>query len=431
LNCLTICLRCSACSTASRRHSENDLNTLLAIGVRNVNRNRRRTGLTIAGISFAIWLVGVAAALQDGSYRLQRQMATDLMTGHVQLSHPAWPARPGVEQLIDDASALTQRIEGVAGVAAVFPRVQFFGMAAVVENSVAVQIMGLDFNREEDHTTLIRRISEGRLPGASDEAVIGAALARNLDTHVGDEVAILASDPAGAMAALSVRISGLLQTGVNDLDRMLVLVPYATAAEALGMHDEVHLLVVRGERPETAVDLAARISAEVPQSVLVRSWQMVMPEIEEAIELDRLGGYPFYGIILFLVTFSVANTFVMVVFERIREFGMLRSLGMQPLGIIGLLQIESLVLWFAGALVGLLLLLITVSVLATVGIPLGERLEATLTQMYMPTRIYAAFSPRAFLIAPLVLLFTTQIAAFLPALRIRHIQPSHALRMGA
>ena len=407
------------------------MNTLLAIGIRNVNRNRRRSGLTVAGIAFAIWLVGVSAALQDGSYRLQRQTATDLMTGHVQLSHPEWPARPGVEQLISDVARLTQRIEGVPGIEAVFPRMQFFGMAAVAENSVAVQVLGLEFSREEGHTTLIRRISEGRTPTAVDEALIGAALARNLDAHVGDEVAILASDPSGAMAAMSVRISGLLQTGVADLDRLFVLVPYAAAADSLGMQDQAHLLVVRGGRPETSPDLAACIRSEVPQSILVRPWQAVMPEIEEAIELDRLGGYPFYGVILFLVTFSVANTFVMVVFERIREFGMLRSLGMQPLGIIGLLQIESMVLWLAGAVVGLLLLVISVSVMATVGIPLGERLEATLTQMYMPTRIYAAFSPRAFLIAPLVLLFTTQLAAFLPALRIRHIQPAHAMRMGA
>lgn len=406
------------------------MNALLAIGLRNVSRNRRRTWLTAGGIAFAIWLVGVSVALQDGQYALQRQTATDLVTGHVQLSHPAWPERNSVEYVVGDVGAIRQRLTAVDGVQAVFPRVQFFGMAAAGENSVAAEVMGLDFAREQGHTTLIHRLSAGRIPTSADECLLGETMARMLGIGPGAAVDVLAVDPAGGMAALSLRVAGLLRTGVPDLDRALLLVPYAAAADALGMRDQAHLIVVRGASPESAPELARRVEPVLPQNILVRPWQVVMPEIEEAIELDRLGGYPFYGVILFLVTFSVANTFVMVVFERIREFGMLRSLGMQPLGIMALLQIESLALWMAGAAMGLTILVISIAILATTGISLGQSLEATLSQMYMPTRMYADFSVRALVTAPLVLLFTTQIAALLPALRIRHIQPAHALRVG-
>jgi ABC-type lipoprotein release transport system permease subunit len=406
------------------------VNSLIAIGLRNVGRNRRRTWLTVGGIGFAIWLVGVSVALQDGQYALQRQTATDLVTGHVQLSHPDWPDRSSVEFVLADVESTLSRVAAVEGVQAVFPRVQFFGMAAAGEKSAASQVIGIDFTLEQGHTTLIHRLSAGVMPSGVDECLLGEAMARLLGVGPGDAVDVLAADPAGGMAAMSLTVAGLLRTGVPDLDRGLLVVPYAAAAAALGMPDQAHLIVVRGESPEAAWDLARRLEPVMPRSTLVRTWQAVMPEIEEAIELDQLGGYPFYGVILFLVTFSVANTFVMVVFERIREFGMLRSLGMQPLGIIGLLQIESLTMWLGGALLGLVILVVTIAILATTGIPLGERLEATLSQMYMPTRMYADFSVRALVTAPLVLLVSTQVAAFLPALRIRHIQPAHALRMG-
>lgn len=407
------------------------MNTLWAIGIRNVSRNRRRTRLTIGGIAFAVWLIGVSASLQDGTYALQRQTATDLLTGHVQISHPEWPGRSAVELVIPDVAVMLNQLSSEDGVERAFPRIHSFGLAASGERSVAAQVIGMDFAKEQGATTILHRLADGVIPSTENDALVGEALARSLDVRVDDDIDVLATDPGGGMAAMSLRVSGVLRTGVPDLDRLLLLVPYVAMSDALAMPDQAHLIVIRGERREAAQALATRVEGHLPKNPLVRPWQEVMPEIEEAIELDRLGGYPFYGVILFLVTFSVANTFVMVVFERVREFGMLRSLGMQPLRIIGLLQIESFVLWCGGVALGLVLLLLTVSLLATVGVSLGDQLEATLSQMYMPDHLYADFSLRAFLTAPLVLLLNTQLAALLPALRIRHIQPAHTLRMGA
>lgn len=406
------------------------MNTLIAIGLRNVNRNRRRTGLTAAGIAFAIWLVGVSVAVQDGQYALQRRTATDLMTGHVQISHADWPERQSVEYVVNNAFTLVEQLRRTPGVEAVLPRIQFFGMISAGEASVAGQVIGLDFAAEAGSSTLVRRLASGVMPHDQNGALIGESMASALNVGIGDEVVVLGSDPEGSMAALSARITGLLRTGIPDLDRGLVVLPIAAVAEAMLMQDRAHVIVVRGDEPETAHALASHLRTALPAELVVRPWQEVMPEIEEAITLDRLGGYPFFGIILFLVTFSVANTFVMVVFERTREFGMLRSLGMQPVGIIALLQLESLVMWCIGACVGMLLLIATIGILAHVGISFGESLEATLEQMYMPTRMYADFSVRALVPAPLILLLTTQLAALLPALRIRRILPAVAMRTG-
>ena len=59
---------------------------------------------------------------------------------------------------------------------------------------------------------------------------------------------------------------------------------------------------------------------------------------------------------------------------------------------------------------------------------MGEGIEQLAEQMYMPTSIHAAVTPRALVTAPLVMLFATQLAAFLPSLRLRRLRPVEALR---
>jgi ABC-type antimicrobial peptide transport system permease subunit len=62
------------------------------------------------------------------------------------------------------------------------------------------------------------------------------------------------------------------------------------------------------------------------------------------------------------------------------------------------------------------------------GIYLGEQVQEYAAQFYMPERLYPGISSEVLLTAPIVMLIGTQIAAFLPALRIRRLKPVEALR---
>lgn len=405
-----------------------DLRALARIGFRNITRNRRRTGLTVGGIAFAVLLVGLAVALQDGGYAMQRQISTDLLTGHLQVSHPSWPVDADVSQLVKDVEATTQRLVAVPGITMVTPRLQMSALVSYGERSAAGQVIGFDLRRETSVTLLLKRLRDGRLPENDGEIALGLGLVRHLGIQLGDEVVVLGADPEGSMAAMALTLSGVIESGMPDLDRALAVVRYEALAQALSVKDAAHLLVLRTDNPLHAVQLTETVAAMLTEGQHLRSWQQILPEIESAIELDRLGGYIFFALVLFLVCFSVANTFVMVIFERTREIGMLRSLGMQPWSIIGLLQIEAAGLWMLGVLTGLVLAIPLLLWLKTEGLYLGESLEATMTQMYMPARMYAELSPRSLFATPAVLLVTTQLAALVPALRVRRIQPADAMR---
>jgi len=409
------------------------------LGWRNLWRNGRRTALTAGGVAFAVFLVVTTMCIQLGSYVSMKDTATGLLAGHLQVQSAAYVEDERLEATLDRAAALVAQVAAQPGIAAVAPRLEAFALASADERSFGARILGVDPAAEARTVEFHERIVAGRHIEAADDAVLGEALARNLDVGLGDEVVLLGSASRGGVAALAVTVSGLFRTGMAELDRSLLLADLGAVQEAFALEDAVHTLVVRtadlDATDATARELRQALPAHWPEPdgdpVVVRTWSDVLPDLRQAIEIDRLSGALFYWLVMILVTFSVVNTFIMTVFERTREFGMMLAVGMRPLGIVGMLQWEAAFLWALGTAVGLLLAIPLVAWLSAIGIYLGADIERLATQMYMPTRLYPTFAAEALTTAPLVMFAATQLAAVLPSLRLRRLQPVTALRMAA
>ena len=160
-------------------------------------------------------------------------------------------------------------------------------------------------------------------------------------------------------------------------------------------------------------------------------WQRLMPEVAQTMQLKRASSLVMLSLIAVLVTFSIFNSFMMTVFERTREFGMLLAIGMRPAGIIGVLQIEAAWLALLGAAIGLVIGAAVMTATQHVGIPLGQMAGELARRFHLPDRIYPPLNVGAMLLAPLLMLLATQLAALIPALRIRTLAPVDALRVGA
>jgi ABC-type lipoprotein release transport system permease subunit len=161
---------------------------------------------------------------------------------------------------------------------------------------------------------------------------------------------------------------------------------------------------------------------------VVLEWPALIPELQQTIDLDRVSNRLFYGLLALLVSFTVVNSFVMVLFERTREFGMLLAIGMRPGGIVGMLLLEGVWLAVLGIALGLALAVPVVAWVAEVGLPLGEAGGEMLRRFHMPDRMYTALDVDAFVPPSLIMLFATILAALLPSLRVRRLRPVEALR---
>ncbi len=398
------------------------------IGWRNLWRNRRRSYLTSGGIAFSVLLVMFFMAMQYGQYDIMIDTATSLMNGHVQVQARAYLDDERFEDTIADATRVRRELEATPGVAAVAPRVEAYALVSADDRSFGAQVLGVDIEAETNTVRFTSMLKTGRPLEGPDEALLGANLARNLGVGVSDEVVVLGSGKEGGVAALALRVVGILETGMADLDRVLLLTDLPGVQLAFFLGDEVHTFALRLDDIDLSEDVVARLRASVPDGLEVRPWQEAMPELEQAIAVDKIGGEIMYWIIMVLVMFSVVNSFIMTVFERTREFGMLLAIGMRPTAILVMLQWEAFFLWLIGAAVGGVLACGLIFWLSSTGIYLGEQMQDYAQQFYMPARLYPGFSLEVLTLAPLTMLLGSQLAALLPSLRIRRLRPVEALR---
>ena len=401
--------------------------TIFAIAWRNLWRNRRRTWLTAGGVAFAVMLLTAAVSLQSGSYAMMVDLGTGLYHGHIQLQHEEYFSHPKLRNSISDASVLVESLGQRGAVAAVAPRLSAYALVSDGDRSFGAQMIGVDPGAEPRVSSIPGSLAQGRFLRGGLEAFVGAALAHNLGLEVGDEMVVLGTDREGGLAALALDVVGIFETGHPEIDRSTLEIPIETFREAYTMGDEAHNIAIRLHQAADSDPLAAQLNKELTAGLRALPWRELLPELEQSIELDRVSSVFFYSILALLVLFSVVNTFIMTVFERTHEFGMLIAVGVRRWGIVGMLQLEAL--WMSLVGVGLGLLLVTPLLIWMIesGIPMGESAEL-LREFHMPDRLYGGRNVLVMGSVPVLLILACQLAAFLPFQRVRRIVPADALR---
>ncbi len=399
-----------------------------AIAWRNLWRNRRRTWLMASGIGFAVFLIVFAQSAQVGSFAIMVDNGARLTLGHVQVQHRDYHDDPRLEALVSGAPALRESIESLNGVVAVSMRAQSFALVSVEERSFGAQVIGVEADREARWSTLPTMVADGRYLANPGEAYVGAVLARNLGLSVGDELVMLGTAKEGGVAAAVARVVGIFDTGIVEVDRSLVQIPIADFREAWSLQpDEAHALVVLADDADSSLELAEDI-AQIATGFSTLNWHVLMPEAVQFIELKAVGTQLFFVIVAIIVTFSVVNAFMMTLFERTPEFGMLKAIGMRPGAILAQLQLEAVWLSLLGIGVGIGAAVLLVGALAINGIPLPAGTEEILRGMNMPDRIYPTYSWDATWIGVITMFVGTQIAVLVPGLRLRRLRCVEALR---
>ena len=151
-----------------------------------------------------------------------------------------------------------------------------------------------------------------------------------------------------------------------------------------------------------------------------------MPGLRQSIEMDLISGIIFYFLLL-VVAFSILNTFLMAIFERTREFGVMMAIGTTPGRLTRVLLIESMSLTAIGILAGIALGCVITVYFQIHGIDFTGASEL-LSQFGITGRMYPKLSLLSALSGPAAVLIITFFAALYPALKVRRMRPVEAMR---
>lgn len=405
----------------------------LKIAWRNIWRNPRRTLLTLAAIAFGTLLLIFMLSWQFGSYATMINSAVGIHTVHLQVQHPAYKDKRTMYSVVDDPLPIAAELESMPAVAAYTFRANAFSLISSRQRTYGTMVIGIDPEGEAAVSTLESLIREGRYPEADDgnHALVGELLARNLKADIGDELVVLGQGRDGSVAATVVRVGGIFTSGQDALDRNTIHIPLPFFQESFAMDKAVHEVVILGRRLEDIPQIRERLAASMGESATLQplavwDWSELMPGLVQAIKMDLVSGFIFYIILIIVVAFSILNTFLMAVFERTREFGILLAMGATPGRLSKMLLLESFAMTLLGVSLGIVLGVLATGYFEVHGIVISNAGDI-MRQYGLPERMHPDLSFKSVAIGATIVWVLTLITALYPALKVRRLTPLKAM----
>jgi putative ABC transport system permease protein len=401
------------------------IGTILSLAARNLLRNARRTAITsvsvVAGVALFILGWGLVDGLDENVIRAQE----DVLTGHVQLRPSGWPDDEH-RQPLDEARAPDAALVARLDAAGTWTSRLWFG-ARVVKGSESLRVRGIAYEPDRDPLVFPRDSwgVEGRWPQpGAPELALGADLAKLLEARPGDAVVVEARTLQGAINALSLTVSAVVRTRNPAVDNTGVWVPMQTAETLVQMGPMRSTLALRLPR--------RGLSDATLQAVRGGDW-VGTSSVEAAADmlaLNQIRRRTISVVVLILLGIAgtgIANTIIMATYERVREIGTLRALGMSTGGVGALLLLEGAAMGLFAGTLGAALGSLAVAWLAREGIDLAGASDA-MGDMAMGTMLYAQWRWQPVLFALGFAVVVSVLASAWPARHAARLNPADAVR---
>jgi ABC-type lipoprotein release transport system permease subunit len=409
---------------------------LWTIAWRNLWRHRGRTLIMASAVALAYGLLLLGMGVNDYMHQRMLNEAARAAGGDVLVHADGYWDTRATDRVIPDGARTTATIAAVPGVGAAIPRVLTTGLVSTAVDSRPVLLQGVHPERERHLQDPARHLYDGSFldDGRRDGIVLGRRLADRLEVDLGDRVVLTATGPDGEMTRALFHLAGVIQTGTRDLDEVLGFTTIEAAQRALGMDGAITQIGIVLADGATADSVAARVAAAVGAAgsgLEVFTWVEAVPEMIGMLEMDAAMDAIYMAIIFLVVLFSIANTFLMAVMERVREFGLLNALGLDHRRIGQLLLNETALLTAVAMAAGLFLALVGHTAVNHWGIPIAaygvdefEMGGIDASDMV----IYSMIVPKKWVLGSLFIAGATVASALYPAWRATRLAPAEAMR---
>jgi len=401
---------------------------------RNIWRNTRRTILTISAIAFASLLLVFMLSFQFGSYETMINTSVKIHTGHLQIQAAEYREKRNIRYIVSDLNNIAAVLENIPQIASYTYRAQAFSLVSSAKRTYGAIVTGIDPAEEAGVSRLKSLVRQGAyLSGEdTDQALLGSLLARNLHVKIGDELTILGQGRDGSIAATVVKVKGIFKSGIDDFDRSFLQIPLKTFQDVYAMRGMVHEVVIVAHSLSDVGPIKRTIQKDLSslsthQRLVTLDWDELMPGLRQSIEMDLISGLIFYILLVLVVAFSILNTFLMAIFERTKEFGVLLAIGTTPGRLTKVLLIESMTMAAIGIAAGIIVGSLLTLYFQLHGFDISGASEL-LSQFGITGRIFPKLSWISATSGPTAVLIITFLAALYPALKVRKMKPVEAMR---
>ena len=299
-------------------------------------RSRRSTLALGLMIFFAVGTLVFISSIAVGVNDSMIKNSTGLYSGHI--SGYNLP------------KTLTRKSLFVEGVSAVLQRFKVRGLLDNNGKADSLTLIAVDPDKELKNTYLGKKIIKGNyIANNKSEILISDATANILDINIGEKIIF-----KNGSSTVRFIVAGIYKTGIDSFDRGMAFFPASTLPNQTGNWDCAVFL-----NPNADMGAIMKQYTQMGLGNLnLKTWEDLMPDLKQLIELNRVSMVFVLVLVLGVVSFGIACAFSIFIINNIREYGIMKAMGVTPGETAGLIFFEvtsmNLLASFTGSLAGLL-----------------------------------------------------------------------------
>ena len=410
---------------------------LITIAFRNIWRNMRRTIFCFAAVGLAVFFIVIYSSMINGMTNSIHDTVQTYELGHVKVVSAQYEAENEympVQYPVANGTSWKQlavSIKKISGVREVFPRIS--SLATLQQSTIKHAVLwGIDienemaasnFNMTDRNDGLI----EGRWPSpGKNECAVGRVFAGKSELKIGDQIPLKTVSAQFSDKIWSPEITGIFNFDYIKMDEQYILVDIERLQRLLVLDEGTQSLIIYADNQKDSASIAAQVQNLLGNDSVVTEWRdnywvAVMNMV-----------WPLYTtlfmIFLIVASFLIINTVTMIIHERIKEIGMMGSLGMTRAEIVKVFFFESVFLAAFGALAGIIAGGLIAGIGSNFPIRMGDMYGNTFSEMPLSNAIFFDFSPFILIRAWLMGVITASVFTLIPSLKSAFVEPVEALR---
>ncbi len=258
--------------------------------------------------------------------------------------------------------------------------------------------------------------------------LVGSVLASHLRVMPGDTLQVLSplatqTTPLGTVVRTEpLVVAGVFDAGMYDYNATLIFANLQDVQHLLGWQHQVSGLEVDLRDPYRARQVARKLENALGYPFRAVSWMELNKSLFAALALEKLAMFVILALMVLVASFSIVATLTIMVSQKTREIGILRSLGMSEKNILRVFLYTGMLIGVTGIVLGLAL---------GVGIALFVEHSPWFRlppDVYFVDHLPVMLKARDVVLVSVVAWLTVLLTSLFPARRASRLDPVEAIR---
>ena len=382
------------------------------IALRHITERKFQSIFSILGVSIGVTVFIVSLTVSNG---LEKNMIDSLLT-----LTPHITIKSDYGNVIEDYETKSAELKKIDGVTAVIPK--YSNQAIVKYKEMAKGVIANGIKAESASKDLKLKIIKGKNDISElNSILVGEEFSKEMGVDVGDEINIISAENK----EIKLIIRGIFKTGYYEYDSNLVILPLTTMQILSEKGETVTEMGINVKNPQKLENQLKSVNEKAAifgnNNLGIYSWSELNQNLLSAVKFEKFVLVSILSLLIMIACFAVSVILNMIVREKTKDIGILKSIGYSNKNIRRIFTIEGLVIGISGM------------ILASIMSPLVLLLLKKMFKIFMKTTYYLEELPLYISMKEIILIYiVTTIIVFLstlyPAIKASRLKPVEALK---